>query len=448
MSVLRFASGLIGAAALAILLTLDAAPARAQNEQFVPILIYRTGPYAFSATGFFGGMEDYMAMINARDGGVNGVKLTWEECETAYQNDRGVECYERLKAKGPTGATAVSPLSTGITYALIERATADKIPIISLGYGRTDSSDGRVFPYVFPLIVNWWSQETAIIQFIAQKEGGAASLKGKKIGDVYHDSPYGAETIPILKELSAKYGFELKLFPVTRPGVDQRANWLEIAAYKPDWVILRGWGVMNPVALREAAAVGFPANHIIGPWAAGSEEDVVPAGDAARGYYAAGFHGAGRDYKVIEEIIKEVHDKGRGNIELARVGSVFYNRGVVNGIVTVEAIRKAQERFGHKSLTGEQVRWGIENLSFDAKRIEELGARGLLPPFHVTCADHEGGGPLRILQWSGSRWLNASNWIATDQAMVRKMVEESAGKYAKEKDITLRNCKEETAAAQ
>lgn len=447
MRVLRFASRLIGTVALAGSLAFGESPAQAENEQFVPILIYRTGAYAFSATGFFGGMMDYLALINARDGGINGVKLAWEECETAYQNDRGVECYERLKAKGPTGAAAVSPLSTGITYALIERATADKVPILSLGYGRTDTSDGRVFPYVFPMIVNWWSQETAIIEFIGQKEGGAQRLKGKKIADAYHDSPYGAETIPILEKLAEKYGFELKLFPVTRPGVDQKATWLQIADYKPDWVILRGWGVMNPTALREAAAVGFPSNRIIGPWAAGSEEDVMPAGDAAKGYYAAGFHGAGRDYTVIKEIVKHVQEKGNGNIEPARVGSIFYNRGVVNGIVLVEAVRKAQERFGHRPLTGEQVRWGLENLSFDAKKIESLGARGLMPTFQVSCEDHEGGGPLRVLQWNGEHWVNASNWITTDRQMVRQMVEESAGKYAKEKGITLRDCAKETVGA-
>ena len=77
MSVLRFASRLIGAVALAVPLAFGESPAQAENEQFVPILIYRTGAYAFSATGFFGGMMDYMALVNARDGGINGVKLVW-----------------------------------------------------------------------------------------------------------------------------------------------------------------------------------------------------------------------------------------------------------------------------------------------------------------------------------------------------------------------------------
>src|SRR5258707_9459807 len=123
------------------------APAIAQNEQFIPANFYWVGPYAPGGSGFGGGMIDYFAMLNACDGGINGVKLTWEKCETEYNNARGVECYERLKNKGPTGATVIHPLSTRITYSLIEKATADKIPVISLGYGRTDASDGRVFPH-------------------------------------------------------------------------------------------------------------------------------------------------------------------------------------------------------------------------------------------------------------------------------------------------------------
>ncbi|MBI3454048.1 MAG: ABC transporter substrate-binding protein [Rhodospirillales bacterium] len=445
MGLFRLATGLFAAVALAAPLTIAApTPAGAQaSEQFVPVLIYRTGPYAAGGTGIFGGMMDYMSLINERDGGVNGVKLTWEECETAYQNDRGVECYERLKGKGSTGASVVHPLSTGITYSLIARATNDKIPIISIGYGRTDASDGRVFPYVFPLITNYWAQNTAKIKFIGAKEGGMDKLKGKKIANILHDSAYGKETIPVLDKQSQMYGFEVKHFPVAHPGIDQKATWLQIQQYKPDWVILRGWGVMNPTALREASRIGFPANKIVGVWWAGSEEDVIPAGEAAKGYIAAGFHGAGRDYPVIQSILENVQGKGKGNIDLARVGTIYYNRGVVHGIVTVEAIRTAQEKYGKKPLTGEQIRWGIEHLNFDVKKIEALGARGLMPAFKISCTDHEGGGAVRFLQWSGEKWVNASGWIGTDQKIVRPMIEESAAKYAKEKNITPRDCSKE-----
>src|SRR3546814_17226380 len=75
------------------------APAAAQ-DQFIPLLVYRTGSFAPLGIPWADGKLDYLKLVNARDGGVNGVKITYEECETSYATDRGVECYERLKAKG------------------------------------------------------------------------------------------------------------------------------------------------------------------------------------------------------------------------------------------------------------------------------------------------------------------------------------------------------------
>jgi branched-chain amino acid transport system substrate-binding protein len=416
-----------------------AATHAAEMEQFIPALIYRTGPYAAGGSGFFGGIEDYMTLLNMRDGGIGGVKLTWEECETAYNSDRGVECYERLKNRGPTGASVVHPLSTGITYRLIERATADKIPIISMGYGRTDASDGRVFPYVFPLVTNYWSQNTAKIKYIGMQEGGMDKLKGKKIANLYHESSYGRETIPILNKQAEMYGFEVKHYPVPHPGLDQKSNWLDIARrFKPDWVILRGWGVMNPTALKEAARVRFPANRIVGVWWSGAEEDVIPAGKAAVGYVAAGFHPSGRDFPLLQEILEIVHGAGKGNISSQRVGTIYHNRGIIAGIITTEAIRTAQSRFGKRPLNGEEVRWGIENLDITEARIKQLGAEGLMSPIKISCLDHEGGGLVKFQEWDGSKWKVITDWIETDQSIVRPMVEASAAKYAKDKDLTLR----------
>src|SRR5688572_1375630 len=224
----------IAASALALAAGAAVQPAAAQNEQFIPANFYWVGPYAPGGSGFGGGMIDYFAMLNERDGGINGVKLTWEKCETEYNNARGVECYERSKNKGPTGATVIHPLSTGITYSLIEKATADRIPIISMGYGRTDAADGRVFPYIFPLITTYWSQNTAKIKFIGQREGGMDKLKGKKIVNIYHDSAYGKETIPVLDAQAKKYGFQVTHIAVPHPGNEQQSQWLQVRQIRPD----------------------------------------------------------------------------------------------------------------------------------------------------------------------------------------------------------------------
>ena len=72
------------------------------KEMFVPSTVSRTGPYAPSGTPFANGLWDYLTMLNERDGGINGVRLVVEECETQYDTKQGVECYERLKGKGAT----------------------------------------------------------------------------------------------------------------------------------------------------------------------------------------------------------------------------------------------------------------------------------------------------------------------------------------------------------
>ena len=242
----------------------------------------------------------------------------------------------------------VSPFSTGITYALIERATADQIPLFTMGYGRTDASDGRVFPYVFTMPTTYWSQATSIIEYINEQEGG--DLAGKKIALVYHDSAYGREPIPTLEILAEQMGFQLDLFPVAHPGLEQKATWLQIGRrLRPDWVVMWGWGVMNATAIREAAAVGFPMDHFIGNHWAGAEVDVTPAGDDAEGYLAANFHSPGADFQAHQDILTYVYDKNLGAGERERVGEVLYNRGLTNAAIVVEAIRKGQEIHGERS---------------------------------------------------------------------------------------------------
>ena len=435
----------IGIAAVAVATVFSSAAGAQAKEQFIPANFYWVGPYAPGGSGFGGGMIDYFALLNARDGGINGVKLTWEKCETEYNNARGVECYERSKKKGPTGATVIHPLSTGITYSLIEKGTADKIPVISMGYGRTDASDGRVFPYIFPLITNYWSQNTAKIKFIGMKEGGMDKLKGKKIVNIYHDSAYGKETIPVLDVQAKKYGFEVTHIAVAHPGNEQQAQWLQVRQIKPDWVILRGWGVMNPTALKAAQRAGFPREKILGVWWSGAEEDVIPAGDAAKGYFAAGFNLPGTNFPLMQDLLKYVYKGGKGEMDdKSRIGSVYHTRGIVAGIVTTEAIRNAQQRYGKgKPVTGEQMRWGIENLNITDARLKQLGAVGLMSALKVSCMDHEGGGAVKFMQWDGKKWNVVTDWIATDQSIVRPMIEASAAQYAKEKGITPRDCSKE-----
>ncbi len=465
---------LVSAVSMALLGVAVAPAIAADNEQFIPMTSYRVGPYAAGGTGIFGGFIDYINLLNERDGGINGVKLTYEECETEYKPDRAIECYERLKNKGPTGAAMFNFVATPPVYATLERTLVDKIPVVSIGYGRADTADGRVFPYVFPLVTSYWSQSTTKVKFIALQEqclaqykdlegkpdraaqcyqhmkkgdlkgDGLDKLKGKKIVNLYHDSGYGKETIPVLDIQAKKYGFQVVHIPVPIPGNEQQSQWLQIRQEKPDWVILRGWGVMNPTAITQAARIKFPADKMVGVWWSGAEEDVLPVGDAAKGYIAAGLNPAGDDFPAVQQIKDLLYKHGKGNMQdPKRIGSIYYNRGIIHGVLSTEAIRKAQEKYGKKPLTGEQVRWGLENLNITEASLKKLGLEGLMPPIKISCVDHEGGAPVRFQQWDGSKWNLVSDWIASDQSIVRPLVEASAAAYAKEKGITPRDCSKE-----
>ena len=158
------------AAVISVSGALEVKNAYAAEEQFFPLLVYRTGPYAPGGIPVANGFRDYYDMLNKRDGGVNGVKLTWEECETKYNTKTGVECYEKLKNKGKTAV--INPFSTGITYQLIPKASVDKIPILSMGYGRTSAADGTIFPWIFNFPTTYWSQASAVVRYISSQEGG------------------------------------------------------------------------------------------------------------------------------------------------------------------------------------------------------------------------------------------------------------------------------------
>jgi branched-chain amino acid transport system substrate-binding protein len=407
------------------------------KEQFFPLLSYRTGAYAPNGTPWANGKQDYLKMVNARDGGINGVKLTYEECEMAYDTARGVECYERLKSH--PGVALFDPQSTGITFALTEKAPQDKIPLMTLGYGLSVSQDGMAFKWNFPLMGSYWTGADVLIQYIGKSLGGMDKLKGKKITLVYHDSPFGKEPIPLLQERAAMLGFNLQLLPVTAPGVDQKATWLQVRQAKPDYVLLWGWGVMNSTALKEAQATGYPRDKMYGVWWAGAEPDVKDVGEGAKGYRALALNTSGQQPKVIQDILKYVYAKGQGAGPKEDVGSVLYTRGVIIQMLSQEAVRRAQERFGKgKVMTGEQVRWGLENLALDQKKLDALGFNGVMRPLSTSCADHMGSTAVRIETWDGKKWGITSDYIEADEQILKPMIKAGAEKYLADKKMTRR----------
>ncbi len=428
---------LLLSALLTSVLMLAATQAVAQaKEQFVPVLSYRTGPYAPNGTPWANGFVDYLKLVNVK-GGINGVKIAYEECETGYDTARSVECYERLKSKNPS---FVQTLSTGATFAVTEKAPGDKIPVLTVGYGRSESSDGAVFKWNFPIAGTYWVAADTIVQAIGKKEGGLDKLKGKKIALVYHDSPFGKEPIPLLQERARNHGFELQLLPVTPPGVEQKATWLQVRQAKPDFVVLWGWGVMNSTAIKEAQATGYPREKMYGVWWAGAEPDVKDVADGAKGYNAVTIqHGAEPNSDIVKFMLTQVHAKGQGTGPKEEVGQVLYLRGAMSAMIGIEGIRSAQERFGKgKVMTGEQVRWGLENLNLTQAKLDALGFKGVMRPISTSCMDHMGAAWTRIHTWNGKAWEFTSDWMQADEQILKPLVKATADKYAAEKKLTRR----------
>ncbi|MDJ0684346.1 MAG: ABC transporter substrate-binding protein [Alphaproteobacteria bacterium] len=415
--------------------------ATAQADQPIPSLVYRTGAFAPSGIPLANGFADYFNMINLRDGGVNGVKLAVEECDTGYSNDRGVECYDRTKSTGG-GATVYNPWSTGITYALIEKATADKIPILSMGYGRTSAANGKVFPYVFNFPATYWSQATSVIQYIADQEGGLDALNGKRFAYIYLDHPYGKEPIPTLDVLAEKFGFTYDKYPVPPASMtEQKSIWLQVRRTRPDYAIMWGWGAMNGTAVREAAAIRFPMDKFIGNWWSGGNDAVVPAGDGSIGYKSASFHGVGTDFGAYEDI-KALYEAGGGaSADMSEHNNPLWARGVANAAYVVEAIRTAQAEYGDRAITGEEMRWGLENLDLTDARIAEMGLTGYITPVKITCENHEGQNPaILVQQWKGDQWEIISDWVPAMTEVVQPLIAQESEQYARENNITPREC--------
>ncbi|MDB5533460.1 MAG: transporter permease, partial [Hyphomicrobiales bacterium] len=287
--------------------------AAAQDQIYVPLLTYRTGPFAGSGIPIADGMRDYLEMLNQRDGGIGGVKIAIEECETGYDTKKGVECYEATKSKNPV---VMNPYSTGITLQLIPRASIDKIPILSMAYGLSASADGTTFPWIFNPPVTYWDGASVMVSYMAQQLGGLDKLKGKKLGLLHLDAPYGKEPIPLLQDLAKKYGFELKLYPVPAADMQNQSGvWLGVRRDRPDFIYNQGFGAMNPTAVKEALRNNFPIEKLVGVWWAGGDDDARAGGAEAKGYKSLNFHQAGTNFPVIQDILKNVADKNLSKVD-------------------------------------------------------------------------------------------------------------------------------------
>ena len=396
------------------------------EELLVPHLTYRVGPFAANGTMGANAITDYFTMLNERDGGIGGLKVNPEECETGYNAQKGVECYESYRGKNPLMHI---PNSTGITLQLLQKAPEDEVPIFTMGYGLSAAAKGETFPWAFNYPASYWSQMTSILSYIDSETG----LKGKKLAFLYLDGGYGREPIPLLDKLSPQMGFDVVKIPVAfADSQNQGSQWLTIRKEKPDWVIMWGWGVMNITAVKEAAKTRFPLDRFIGNWWAGAHVDVEPLGMKAKGYKSSNFTPAGRDFPVVQDVIKHVVSKGLTKTEPQMPGKILYNRSLFMAVIMAEAIIEAQKLAGKPNVTGADVRKGFERIKLDEARLKELGFEGFTPVIG-SCADHEGQGSIFVQQWNGKDWEQITDFIPPMTDIVQPLLTQAAEDYKSDK---------------
>jgi branched-chain amino acid transport system substrate-binding protein len=400
----------LGAAFAAGAVALAASAAFAQDKEVVfGLQCDRTG--ATQTVGIFlcPGYHDYIALLNSK-GGIEGYRIRVVEIDHEYKVPPAMEAHERFKLEG---AILESLYGTPQTAALTKKLEEDKILGTSPGFGTAAATDGKKFPYVFPIAASYWSQGAAAVAFAKKELDG--SLKGKKIAYLFYDNPAGKEPLVILEDLAKSEGFELRTFAVPAPGVEMAAQILDITGrYRPDFVIAHLFGRSPSVSIKELKGKGYPLSKVVSLVWGASEADIKAAGGyaVAEGYHMLQFAGVGRDFQVIKDINAMYQSQGKP-VPAAQEVSVYYNRGVMIAAIHAEAARNAIKAKGGAKPTSEDVKKGMES-------INGFTLGGMVPPMEITEADHEGGGWVQVWTVKGGKLVMDGDWFQAYRDVVNK----------------------------
>lgn len=374
--------------------------------------------YTFVTSEYSQGQRDYISLVNGR-GGIGGYTVVADVSDHANDQPRAIESYERAKAQG---AVLIDPLSTPVARALVPRALQDQINLITAFSGRSDAADGTAFPYVLPLSPNYWTQAGLLVEYFKQQDGG--SLQGKTICFVHIDTPFGKEPLPIFEKLAAKEGFKFQAFPYTPPGNDQSAIWPQVRRARPDWTVFWGAAVGQTVALTEAVRNGLDMSRVSSSvWLSESDMAVVGA-DQTVGVLKVEPCASGREPKIIQDILKEVVATGKGAGPEDKVGTSYYNYGVMLASLMLEGVRRAVEIAPEGPVTGPWLNAGLRSIS-------GFTAEGMIPSTTVTPEDHQGGGFGRIARWDGAKFVPQTDWFSANQDVVWEEIRKYSEEFKK-----------------
>ena len=399
----------LSAAVAAGALSLAAAAVAEDKEIVFGLQCDRTGPTQTVGVFLCPGYHDYIALLNSK-GGIEGYKIKVLEIDNEYKVPPAMEAHERFKKEG---AVLEGIYGTPQTAALTKKLEEDKILGTSPGFGTAAATDGKRYPYIFPIAASYWSQGAAAVAFAKKELGG--SLNGKKIAYLFYDNPAGKEPLVILEDLAQSEGFELRTFAVPAPGVEMAAQVLDITGrYKPDFVITHLFGRSPSVSIKELKGKGYPLNKVVSLVWGASEADIKAAGgyEVANGYNCLQFAGVGTDFSVIKDINAMYQAEGKPAPSAQEI-SVYYNRGVMLAAIHAEAARNAIKAKGGAMPTSEDVKKGME-------QVKGFTLGGMVPPITLTASDHEGGGWVQVWTVKDGKLVKNGDWFQAYRDVVNK----------------------------
>ena len=362
-------------------------------------------------------VKDYADVLNAK-GGLEGHPIEIIVQDHGNEPQRGIDCYERLKAQG---VMVFDFFSTPVSRAMLPRITQDNNILVQALAGRGDAVNGEVFKNVFPLAPTYWGQAANIISYIKKQSNG--DLKGKKVAFLYLDTPFGREPTPVFEALKRLERFEYRTFPIPVPGTDQSAAFAQMRRFQPDWVITWSFSPLNPISFREMHRNGIPIEKMVTVnWI--NEVDINNFGAAAaKGLKRSTVVVGGADHPLLKEIVSELYDKGKGNGDRKMVADSYYNTGLAVYSSVFEGVRLAIKNQGWP-LTVDKIRLGLQSIkNFDAK--------GFMAPITTTAKDHGGGGKTRIDMWDGTKWVAQTEWFADYTGLVDTLVKAESADFLK-----------------
>ena len=349
-------------------------------------------------------------LLNSK-GGVEGYKIRVIEIDNEYKVPPAMEAHERFKKEG---AVLEGVYGTPQTAALTKKLEEDKILGTSPGFGTAAATDGKRYPYIFPIAASYWSQGCGRRHLRQEAAGRQPEGQEDRLPVLSTTRPARSRS-PSSRTSPSREGFELRTFAVPSPGVEMAAQVLDITGrFKPDFVIAHLFGRSPSVAIKELKGKGYPLSKVVSLVWGASEADIKAAGgfEVADGYHTMQFAGVGADFQVIKDINAMYQAQGKPAPKEQET-SVFYNRGVMIAALHAEAARNAIKAKGGAKPTSEDVKNGME-------AIKGFTLGGMVPPMEVTREDHEGGGWVQVWTVKGGKLVKDGEWFQAYRDVIKK----------------------------